>query len=201
MDLGLGARSSMLSVKGDLPDDELTRIAEDIVKRRLETIERRRSGPDRSAAASAASTSSWTRCGCTPPGVTALEVQRAIGVSNADVARRPPRAGPDRGHASASIGRVGSPGAPRPTSWSGSSGDHAIRVRDVAEIVDGVEDAESARLQRDGVSSVVLAVRKQSGGNTAAVDAARAARRRARASLAARRHARGGPRQLRHDPH
>jgi HAE1 family hydrophobic/amphiphilic exporter-1 len=162
----------MLSVKGDLPDDELTRIAEDIVQRRLETIQgvgqvqiiggrKRRINieldPVRLHAA----------------GVTALEVQRAIGVANADV----PAGRLERGPTETTIrimGRVASPGHLADIVVQ-QRGEHAVRVRDVAEVVDGVEDAESAGF-RDGVSSVVLAVRKQSGGNTVAtVDAARAA--------------------------
>ncbi len=54
-------------------------------------------------------------------------------------------------------------------------GDHAVRLGDVATIDDSVEDAETAAL-RNGVSTVSLAVRKQSGTNTVAtVDAVVAA--------------------------
>jgi HAE1 family hydrophobic/amphiphilic exporter-1 len=45
---------------------------------------------------------------------------------------------------------------------------HSIRVRDVGEVVDGVEDAESAALL-DDTPTVLLALRKQSGTNTVAV--------------------------------
>ncbi|HEY5147629.1 MAG TPA: efflux RND transporter permease subunit, partial [Polyangiaceae bacterium] len=45
---------------------------------------------------------------------------------------------------------------------------HSIRVRDVGEVVDGVEDAESAALL-DGTPTVLLALRKQSGTNTVQV--------------------------------
>jgi multidrug efflux pump subunit AcrB len=47
-------------------------------------------------------------------------------------------------------------------------GGHSIRVRDVGEVVDGVEDAESAALL-DGTPTVPLALRKQSGTNTVEV--------------------------------
>jgi hydrophobe/amphiphile efflux-1 (HAE1) family protein len=47
-------------------------------------------------------------------------------------------------------------------------GGHSIRVRDVGEVVDGVEDAESAALV-NGVPTVLLALRKQSGTNTVQV--------------------------------
>jgi HAE1 family hydrophobic/amphiphilic exporter-1 len=47
-------------------------------------------------------------------------------------------------------------------------GGHSIRVSDVGEVVDGVEDADSAAML-DGVPTVLLALRKQSGTNTVAV--------------------------------
>lgn len=62
-------------------------------------------------------------------------------------------------------------------------GDHAVLVSDVATVTDTVEDAETAAT-RDGVATVALAVRKQSGTNTiATVDAILAAMKEARASL------------------
>src|SRR6185369_11862655 len=48
------------------------------------------------------------------------------------------------------------------------SGDHPIRVRDIADIEDGEEDADTAA-SRNGVSAIALSVRKQSGTNTVAV--------------------------------
>src|ERR1019366_1258708 len=45
---------------------------------------------------------------------------------------------------------------------------HSIRVSDVGEVVDGVEDADSAALL-DGTPTVLLALRKQSGTNTVQV--------------------------------
>jgi hydrophobe/amphiphile efflux-1 (HAE1) family protein len=45
---------------------------------------------------------------------------------------------------------------------------HSIRVRDVGEVVDGVEDAESAAMLND-TPTVLLALRKQSGTNTVQV--------------------------------
>lgn len=47
-------------------------------------------------------------------------------------------------------------------------GDHPIKVRDVATVLDTEVDAESATV-RDGVASVGLAIRKQSGSNTVEV--------------------------------
>ena len=49
-----------------------------------------------------------------------------------------------------------------------NAGSSLIRVRDVATVIDSVEDAESAS-SLDGISAVSLVVRKQSGANTVAV--------------------------------
>jgi hydrophobe/amphiphile efflux-1 (HAE1) family protein len=48
------------------------------------------------------------------------------------------------------------------------SSDHATRIGDVARVDDGVEEAKSTAIE-DGVRSVVLSIRKQSGENTVAV--------------------------------
>jgi HAE1 family hydrophobic/amphiphilic exporter-1 len=162
----------VLAVKGDASARELTRIAEDVVKRRLETIDgvgqvrviggRKRRieiavDPIKLQAA----------------GVSALEVYRAINVSNVSVPGGRLERGPDT--ATMRIeGRVGTP------DQIGNivvrqKGDHPIKVRDVATVLDTEVDAESATV-RDGVASVGLAIRKQSGSNTVeVVDRAKAA--------------------------
>jgi hydrophobic/amphiphilic exporter-1 (mainly G- bacteria), HAE1 family len=62
-------------------------------------------------------------------------------------------------------------------------GDHPVLVGDVATVTDTVEDAETAAL-RDGVATVALAVRKQSGTNTiSTVDSILAEMAAARAAL------------------
>jgi hydrophobic/amphiphilic exporter-1 (mainly G- bacteria), HAE1 family len=62
-------------------------------------------------------------------------------------------------------------------------GDHPVLVGDVATVTDTVEDAETAAL-RDGIPTVALAVRKQSGTNTiSTVDAILAEMAAARAAL------------------
>src|SRR5690606_22434841 len=54
-------------------------------------------------------------------------------------------------------------------------GDHAVRVRDVADIDDSEEEAETAAI-RNGVPAIALSVRKQSGTNTVqVVDSVKAA--------------------------
>jgi hydrophobe/amphiphile efflux-1 (HAE1) family protein len=162
----------MLSLKGDLPIAELTRIADDTVRSRIETIagvgqvqviggrERRINihlDPVRMRGA----------------GVSALEVQRAIGVGNADVPGGQLDQGPVEGTLRI-VGRVGSPERLGDLVVR-QIGDRPIRVRDVADIEDGLAEVETAGF-RDGVPSVVLAVKKQSGGNTVeVVDDVRAA--------------------------
>ena len=162
----------MLAIKGDVPVRELTRIAEDVVSRRLETIDgvgqvrviggRKRRieiavDPIRLQAA----------------GVSALEVYRAINVSNISVPGGRLERGPDT--ATMRIeGRVASP-AQIADIVVRQKGDNAIKVRDVATVLDTEIDAESATV-RDGVASVGLAIRKQSGSNTVeVVDRAKAA--------------------------
>ncbi len=162
----------MLAIKGDTSVRELTRIAEDVVKRRLETIDgvglvrivggRKRRievalDPIRLQAA----------------GVAALEVFRAISVANISV----PGGRLERGPVTATMrieGRVGSPDQIGDIVVRQLPG-HPIRVRDVAFVIDTETDADSATV-RDGVASVGLAVRKQSGSNTVlVVDRAKAA--------------------------
>lgn len=161
----------LLSVSGERPVAELTRIAEDVVKRRLETIngvgevqvlggQKRRINieldPVRMRAV----------------GVTAMEVQRAIAASNADIPGGQLESGPEnrtvRFAARAQDPKKLADIVVRQT------GDHPTFVRDLATVTDSVEDAESGAY-RDGAATIVLAIRKQSGGNTVeVVDAARA---------------------------
>ena len=164
----------MLAVRGDASTRELTRVAEDIVKRRLETIDgvgqvriiggqKRRIevavDPIRLQAA----------------GVSALEVYRAINVANVSVPGGRIERGPDT--ATMRIeGRVGSPDQIGDIVVR-QQAEHPIKVRDVATVIDTVADRDSATV-RDGVSSVGLAIRKQTGSNTVAVvDRAKAAAR------------------------
>lgn len=162
----------VLAVRGDATVRELTRVAEDIVKRRLETIDgvglvrviggRKRRvevavDPIRLQAA----------------GVSALEVYRAINVSNVSV----PGGRLERGPETATMrieGRVASPDQIGEIVVR-QKGEHPIKVRDVATVLDTEVDAESATV-RDGIASVGLAIRKQSGSNTVeVVDRAKAA--------------------------
>ncbi|MGE5185498.1 MAG: efflux RND transporter permease subunit, partial [Acidobacteriota bacterium] len=99
-------------------------------------------------------------------GVSALEVQRAIATGNVNVPGGRIEMGPtnatlrveNRATTADQIGQM----VVRQT------GEHGVRVRDVADVEDGVEDADTAAV-RNGVPAIALAVRKQSGTNTVAV--------------------------------
>ncbi len=162
----------LMSVSGDRPVAELTRIAEDVIKRRLETIngvgevqvlggQKRRINieldPVRMRAV----------------GITAMEVQRAIAASNADIPGGQLESGPEN-RTVRFAARATDPSKLADIVVR-QSGEHPIFLRDLADINDSVEDAESGAY-RDGKATIVLAIRKQSGGNTVeVVDAARAA--------------------------
>ena len=162
----------MLSVKGDLPVAQLTELAEDKIKARLETVpgvgqvrviggQKRRIeielDPVRLRAAR----------------VTALEVQRAIMVGNVTVPGGRLERGPD--NATMRIDTRALSPDQLGALVVRQQGDHPIRVADVARVIDTVADPDSAAV-RDGQEAIVLAVRKQTGSNTVAVvDAAKAA--------------------------
>jgi len=99
-------------------------------------------------------------------GVTALDVQRAIVSQNLTTPGGRVDTGP--GELTVRIhGRVRDP-AELGDLVIRQDGGHSIQIRDVGQVVDGEEDAESAALL-DGVPTVLLAVRKQSGANTVQV--------------------------------
>jgi HAE1 family hydrophobic/amphiphilic exporter-1 len=157
----------VLSVKGPpgLPPRELTRFANKQVKQRIERLKdvgqvvilggqdrqiNVELDPIRLAAA----------------GVSALEVQRAIASSNVNAPSGRIETGPTnmslriegRAVQADEIGKI----------VVRQSGDHPIRVDEVATVVDSEEDAETAA-SRNGVPAIALSVRKQSGTNTVAV--------------------------------
>lgn len=162
----------MLSVNGAMPVAELTRVAEDTVKARLERVkgvgmvrvvggQKRRIevalDPIRLAGAR----------------INALEVVRTLSVCLPSLPAGRFERGPDnatmriecRGVGAKAIGDL----------VVRQMGDGPIRVRDVADVMDTIADPESAAV-RDGGAAILLAVRKQSGSNTVAVvDAAKAA--------------------------
>jgi hydrophobe/amphiphile efflux-1 (HAE1) family protein len=99
-------------------------------------------------------------------GVSALEVQKAIGSANVNVPGGQFELGPKnstlriegRAIEAKQIGDI----------VVRQQGEHAVRVRDVADIEDAEEEAETAAL-RNGVPAIALSVRKQTGTNTVAV--------------------------------
>ena len=98
--------------------------------------------------------------------VTVVDVQRAIGSQNLTTPGGRVDTGP--GELTVRIhGRVTNPAEIGDLVVRQEAG-HSMRVRDVGEVVDGVEDADSAALL-DGTPTVLLALRKQSGTNTVQV--------------------------------
>jgi HAE1 family hydrophobic/amphiphilic exporter-1 len=155
----------VLAIKADAPVREITEVADTTVRRQIERIrdvgqvllvggQKRRIevelDPIRARAA----------------GVSALEVSRAITVANVSV----PGGTVLQGASQATIRIEGKALDPQQLGniVVRQQDDHPIRVRDVATILDIEEDAESSAV-RDGTSSVVLSIRKQSGTNTVAV--------------------------------
>jgi hydrophobe/amphiphile efflux-1 (HAE1) family protein len=99
-------------------------------------------------------------------GVSALEVQRAIATGNVNVPGGRIESGPVNQTLRVE-GRAIDPdllGAIVVRQME----DHPIRVRDVADIEDSEEDAETSA-SRNGIPAIALSVRKQSGTNTVAV--------------------------------
>jgi hydrophobe/amphiphile efflux-1 (HAE1) family protein len=99
-------------------------------------------------------------------GVSAAEVQRALGLQNVSVPGGSIETGPER--LSLRLrGRVASTEELGALVLREREG-HITRVRDVARVEDGEEEAETAA-SRNGTTTVLLSVRKQSGTNTVAL--------------------------------
>ncbi len=164
----------VLAVKGPpgLKTTELTRFADKQVKQRIERLKGVGQivilgGQDRQINVNVDSIR------LAASGVSALEVQRAIATSNVNVPGGQLELGPrnsslrieGRAIDADQIGAI----------VVRQQGDLAVRVRDVADLEDSSEEAETAAL-RNGVPAIALSVRKQSGTNTVAVvDAVNAA--------------------------
>ncbi len=98
--------------------------------------------------------------------VTSLDVQRTIGSQNLTMPGGRVDTGPEQ-LTLRILGRVEKPDQIGDLVVRQESG-HSIRVRDVARVEDGGEEAQSAAIL-NGEPAVVLAIRKQSGSNTVAV--------------------------------
>ncbi|HEX7842320.1 MAG TPA: efflux RND transporter permease subunit, partial [Kofleriaceae bacterium] len=102
----------------------------------------------------------------TAAGVSALEVQRAIASGNVNV----PGGRMERGPLNTTL-RV--EGRALQADQIGDivvrqTGEHPIKVRDVADVIDSEKDAETSAV-RNGVPAIALSLRKQTGTNTVAV--------------------------------
>ncbi len=99
-------------------------------------------------------------------GVSALEVQRAIAAANVNV----PGGQFEMGPTNSTLRIEGRAVEAKQIAdiVVRQQGDHAVRVRDVADLEDSEEEAETAAV-RNGVPAIALSVRKQSGTNTVAV--------------------------------
>ena len=157
----------VLSVKGpkDLPKRDLTRFADKNVKQRIERLlgvgqiiilggQERQINVHLDAIRLAAA------------GVSALEVQRAIATSNVNVPGGRIESGPTNTTLRVE-GRALDPDQLGAIVVR-QQAEHPIRVRDVADVVDSEEDADTSA-SRNGEPAVALSVRKQSGTNTVAV--------------------------------
>jgi HAE1 family hydrophobic/amphiphilic exporter-1 len=157
----------VLSVKGpaDLSTRDLTLFADKEVKQRIEHI----SGVGQVAILGGQDRQLNVELDAiklTAAGVSALEVQRAIASSNVNA----PGGRIERGPLNTTLRIEGR--ALRADQIGNivvrQSGDHRIKVRDVAEVIDSEKHAETAAV-RNGVPALALSVRKQTGTNTVAV--------------------------------
>jgi hydrophobe/amphiphile efflux-1 (HAE1) family protein len=152
----------ILSVQADKPVREITEYADRVLRRRLETVPgvgqvtliggRKRQvnvwlDPARMRAA----------------GVSAGQLQAALASQNMSLPGGSIETGPQR-YTLRLRGRVTSVEELGNLVLRESNG-HILRVKDVARVEDGEEEAETAAV-RDGKSSVLLSIRKQSGENT-----------------------------------
>ena len=157
----------VLSVKGPpgVPVRELTRFADKQVKQRIERLagvgqivilggQDRQINVHLDAIRLAAA------------GVSAIDVQKAITNGNVNI----PGGRMERGPLNTTL-RI--EGRALQASQIGNivvkrTSDHAVKVSDVAEVIDSEEDAETSAV-RNGVPAIALSVRKQTGTNTVAV--------------------------------
>jgi len=157
----------VLSVKGPagLPVRELTRFADKQVKQRIERLSGVGQivilgGQDRQINVQLDA----IRLTLTLP--FAIDVQRAIANGNVNV----PGGRIERGPLNTTLRVEGR--ALEPTQIGNivvkQVGDHPVKVRDIAAVIDSEEDAETAAV-RNGIPAIALSVRKQTGTNTVAV--------------------------------
>jgi hydrophobic/amphiphilic exporter-1 (mainly G- bacteria), HAE1 family len=157
----------VLAVKGPsgVPVRELTRFADKQVKQRIERLSGVGQvvilgGQDRQINVH------LDAIRLAGAGVSAIDVQRAIGSGNVNL----PGGTIERGPLNTTL-RV--EGRALQANQIGDIvvrqiGDHAVKVRDVAQVIDSEKDAETSAV-RNGTQAIALSVRKQTGTNTVAV--------------------------------
>ena len=157
----------VLAVKGKpgTSNVELTRFADKQIKQRIERLKDVGQvvilgGTDRQINVDVDS----IRLAAT--GVSALEVFRALQTGNANLPSGAINTGPTRSTLRVE-GRVQDP-KNLGNIVVRQQGQHAVKIRDVADIEDGAEDADTAA-SRNGEAAVALSIRKQSGTNTVEV--------------------------------
>jgi HAE1 family hydrophobic/amphiphilic exporter-1 len=154
-----------VSVAAQKPIREVTEIADKLVRRRIESISG--VGQVMLLGGRKRTINLWLDpVRLRSEGITAAEVQRAFGSQNVQMPGGAIDTGP-RQLTLRVLGRVGSP-AELGEIVVRQLGDRSVRVKDVGTVVDGEAEAETSA-KKNGVPSVVLAVRKQSGENTVAV--------------------------------
>ena len=157
----------VIVISGSLPTRELTALAEDVVKQRLQVIQG--VGGIDVVGGQEREFHVWL----SPPqlesyGLTTAEVLGALAAQNVDI----PGGRLDLGARELSIkthGQVASREALENIIIMAPGG-RAIRIKDVARVEDGEEERRSASAL-DGQSAIALVVRKQAGGNTVEVAA------------------------------
>jgi hydrophobic/amphiphilic exporter-1 (mainly G- bacteria), HAE1 family len=157
----------VLSVKGPagVPNRDLTRFADKQVKTRIERLNGVGQviilgGQDRQINVH------LDAIQLAAAGVSAIDVQRAIAAGNSNV----PGGRIERGPLNTTLrveGRAIEPDQIGDIVVK-QLGNHPVKVRDVAEVIDSEKDAETAAV-RNGTAAIALSVRKQSGTNTVMV--------------------------------
>ena len=154
-----------LALNADKPIQELTEFADKKVRRQIETISG--VGQVRILGGRKRQVNVWLDpLRLRAAGVTAAEVQRAIDGQNLTM----PGGHVDTGPQQLTLrihGRVGNAAELGDLVVKQESG-HPIRVKDVGRVEDGAQE-EQTSAARNGVPTIVLAVRKQSGSNTVQV--------------------------------
>ena len=160
-----------LALKADKPLRDVTEVADKVVRRRLENLTG--VGQVSVLGGQKRQINLWVDpVRLRAAGLTATDVQRTLAMQNLTVPGGRMETGPQQLTVRVK-GRVDSPAQLGDLVIRYADG-HPVRISDVARVEDGAEEPFSSASQ-DGSPTVMLSIRKQSGGNTVAVvDAIRA---------------------------